>query len=376
MRDLPQWPTPAAHLTRHSPDKVTFYFAPASLRDTARRFLEGFPGLVTYAVKANPGSEVLANLVAAGVDAFDVASPEEMRAVRSVSASAALHYNNPVRSQAEVAFAISNEVDSYSVDCPTELAKLAEVPRDREVSVRLALPICGAVYDFGSKFGAGPEEAVTLLRQVCNLGFDPSLTFHPGTQCDDPGAWESYINASAEVANAAGVTLARLNVGGGFASHRTGSAPDLERIFKRILRVTELAFDGRAPKLLCEPGRAMVSEAFAVAARVKAIRARGDLFLNDGIYGGLAECRDMDVVDRIRVIAPDGKPRNDAPVSLKVFGPTCDSIDMLPEPLSLPSDTNEGDYVIFYGLGAYSASLSTRFNGYGLGDPVTVDVLT
>ena len=34
-------------------------FRPDTLRRTARRFLRGFPGMVSYAVKANPSPEVL-----------------------------------------------------------------------------------------------------------------------------------------------------------------------------------------------------------------------------------------------------------------------------------------------------------------------------
>ncbi len=372
MRELPHWPSPEAHLIRHRPDDVMLYFAPPVLDKTAQAFQSGFPGLVTYAVKANPGSEVLANLVASGVTTFDVASPQEMAAVRAVSASAVLHYNNPVRSHQEVARAIDLDVASYSVDCPRELQKLDGVPRDREVSVRLAMPISGATYDFGGKFGVGPKDAIALLRDVVAMGFTASLAFHPGTQCNDPSAWESYIKTAAEIARAAQVRLSRLNVGGGFASHRVGDAPDLGRTFQAIARATTGAFPGDVPKLLCEPGRAMVAEAFAIAARVKAIRARGDVFLNDGIYGGLAEARDMVMVDRVKVLSPDGVQRQGDLVPRAVFGPTCDSIDMLPDPLSLPSDTQDGDYVIFRGMGAYSACLSTRFNGYGLSDPVTV----
>ena len=55
-----------------------------------------------------------------------------------------------------------------------------------------------------------------------------------------------------------------------------------------------------------------------------------------------------------------------------VFGPTCDSIDRLPDPLPLPGDLAEGDYLLIAGMGAYTRCLSTDFNGYGLRDVVTV----
>lgn len=372
MRDIPGWPDPAAHITRHRPDRAMLYFAPRVLQATARRFCDGFGGLVSYAVKANPGEEVLANLAAAGLRAFDVASPREIYAVRAVCPQAVLHYNNPVRSPEEVAAARALGVASYAVDCGRELDKLAGVAPGTEIAVRLALPVAGAVYDFGAKFGAGPERAAELLRDVAARGFTPAMTFHPGTQCADPQAWASYIDAAAQVARSAGLRLARLNVGGGFAAHRVGGAPDLAAIFARIRAETDRCFGPDAPDLLCEPGRAMVADAFTLATRIKALRGDGSVFLNDGIYGGLSETRDMMMTDRVRVMSPQGTRRRGAPVPRAVFGPTCDSIDRLPDPLALPEDIREGDYVLFDGMGAYSRSLSTRFNGYGVGDPVTV----
>jgi ornithine decarboxylase len=373
MRNRPDMPDPRAHLLRHAPDAPVLYFSPARLQATAREFLQGFPGLVTYAVKANPGEEVLANLVRAGLKAFDVASPEEMRAVRAVAPDAVLHYNNPVRSPAEVATAVKMGVRSFSVDSLSELYKLrGKVSQNSEISVRLALPVAGAAYHFGEKFGAAPGPSAELLRAVADCGFTPSITFHPGTQCADPQAWGSYIKAAADVARTAGVRLHRLNVGGGFAAHRTGAAPDLGAIFARIRAEVAQHFGAEAPTLVCEPGRAMVAEAFSLALRVKALRDSGAIFVNDGVYGGLTEIRDIGAPDRITVIAPDGTPRRGDLRPRVVYGPTCDSIDRLPDPLPLPGDLAEGDHILIAGMGAYTRSLSTGFNGYGLRDVVTV----
>lgn len=376
MRETPPWANPAAHIARQRPGAALFYFCPATLRATARRFLDGFDGLVSYAVKANAGDAVLANLVTAGITTFDVASPREMEAVRAVCARAVLHYNNPVRAPEEVATARAMRVVSASVDSAAELAKLAELPRSTEIAVRLALPVTGAAYDFGAKFGAPPEAATALLREVAAMGFVPAITFHPGTQCADPAAWGSYIAAAAEVARAAGVRLARLNVGGGFAAHRTGPAPDLEAIFSHIAKATRAAFGPARPVLVCEPGRALAAEAMTLATRVKALRAGGAVVLDDGIYGGLREAQDIGCGDRIRVLAADGTPRTSPTVPRVVFGPTCDSLDRLPAPVALPAALAEGDHVLFDGMGAYAGCLATRFNGYGPLETVTVAALS
>ncbi len=374
MQNIPAlWRDPETYLARVAPDHPVLFFAPSVLHATAQRFLEGFGGLVTYAVKANAHPAVLSNLVAAGVSGFDVASPAEMAAVRAASASAALHYNNPVRSAVEVAAGISHGVASWSVDCHSELDKLRDVPKSCEIAVRFALPVAGAAYDFGSKFGATPDEAVDLLKRVSREGWVPTLSFHPGTQCEDAAAWVEYIHAARDLVERSGVAVARLNVGGGFAAHRTGAAPDLEAVFGAIETAVTAAFGQDAPQLICEPGRAMVSEAFTLSAGIKGMRPDGDtVFLNDGIYGGLVDIRDMGLPERVHVVADDGTWRMGEPKARIVFGPTCDSLDRLPDGLPLPNDSEIGDFVLFPGLGAYSLAMTTVFNGYGVSEVVTV----
>lgn len=371
------WSSPRAHLLAARPDDAVLFFAPEILQATARRFLSGFPGLVTYAVKANDAVEVLENLVAAGLSTFDVASPSEMRAVRAVAPDAVLHYNNPIRSLAEIEAAKRFGATSYSVDSVNELDKLSDagLASGTEVAVRLHLPVPGAAYDFGAKFGASPDKAAYLLEKVASRGFRPAMTFHPGTQCADPAAWAAYIAACAEVGRRAGVTLGRLNVGGGFAAHRTGSPPDLEAIFAGIGTAVAAAFGSDRPALVCEPGRAMVAEAFTASARVKAIREDGAVFLNDGIYGSFAETPILGNVDRVEVVVASGIPRRGPPVPRSVFGPTCDSLDRLPGVMPLPADLAEGDWLLFHGMGAYSRATLTRFNGYGIERIVTVEML-
>lgn len=361
---------PAKWLAREQPDEPVFFYDPRVLAAQARRFHDGFPGEVTYAVKANPDPLVIEALARCGMSAFDVASPEEMDLVRSVAPKARLHYHNPVRSASEIAAGRRHGVTSWSVDRLSELDKLGDIT-GTEIAVRLKLPVAGAVYDFGSKFGAVPEVATALLRVVVDRGGVPSITFHPGTQCRAAQAWVSYIDASAEVARRAGVTLHRLNVGGGFPAHREDPAPDLEAIFAAIGAAAERAFGADMPALVCEPGRAMIAGAFELALRVKAVSGNA-IFLNDGIYGGLSEWRDLAPSQRLTAYAPDGSLRQGEARDREVFGPTCDSLDRLSDRVALPADLEEGDHILFHACGAYSTALSTRFNGYGARRIVTL----
>ena len=338
-------------------DTPVHFFAPAILADRLARFRAGFPGLVTYAVKANPAEQVIAQLWAGGLHGFDVASPAEIAMITTLCPGAPLHYNNPVRSGAEIAAGIAAGVVSWSVDEIGELDKLSGIAPGSEVAVRFKLPVAGAAYNFGAKFGAEPDDAVALLQAVAARGLSPALTFHVGTQCCDPAAWTTYIHAAAGIAARAGVTIARLNVGGGFPSGRDGQGVDLQPYFDAISAAVAV-FPTR-PVLICEPGRGLVGDAFAYAVQVKSSRGER-VYLSDGIYGGLSEFPSMGV-PAFRVVGR----ANAATTPRIVYGPTCDSLDVLPGRVDLPTDLGLGDWIVFSATGAYLNGVTTMFNGYG-----------
>ncbi|MFT4012488.1 MAG: type III PLP-dependent enzyme [Paracoccus sp. (in: a-proteobacteria)] len=362
------WDDPAHIIRELAPEHPVMVFCAPVLVANLRRFQRGFPGCVTYAVKANPDRAVIRMLVRAGIAGFDVASPHEIELIGRLAPGAARHYHNPVRAEAEIAQALRAGIRVWSVDSLSELDKLTRqaLPPGTEIAARFKLPVAGAAYDFGAKFGAEPDLAARLLRRIAALGHVPSLTFHPGTQCADPAAWESYILMARRIGDMAGVRPRRLNVGGGFPSYRVAAAPPpLEAIFARIDDAATRAFGQARPELVCEPGRALCADAFSLITRVKALRDGGPVFLNDGVYGGLTELPQIGNLDRIEVFSPAGRRRRAPPVARTVFGPTCDSLDRLPGELPLPGDLAEGDHLVFHGAGAYSIVTNTHFNGFG-----------
>jgi len=372
------WNSPTDYLAARHPDHPVHFFAPAILQAKAQVFVAGFNGMVTFAVKANPDPMVISNLVAAGVNGFDVASPNEIRLILDVAPQAALHYNNPVRSRKEIQFAVNSGVKSYSVDGFNELAKLVEIvpPKEVELAVRFKLPVSGADYDFGDKFGAVPEKAIKLLQSVQKAGFTPALTFHPGTQCEDPQAWETYIIEAAKIVQASGIHIKRLNVGGGFPTRMNGNTPNLQQFFDLIKNTVEKAFGENHPPLICEPGRALVAESFVHVTRVKSVNDDGDVFLNDGIYGGLSEFPNISASRKHEVVTSTGVVKSDQMRPARIFGPTCDSIDVLPGKYNLPADIAEEDYILFHSMGAYVNGVTTDFNGYGQLETITVLALS
>ncbi|MBB4301583.1 ornithine decarboxylase [Rhodobium orientis] len=371
------FPDVAALIAARAPEHPTLCFSPARARASARAFQSGFPGLTTYAVKSNPTPELVRAFAAEGITAFDVASTVEMELVRGVLPTAVLHYNNPIRSDHETDVALKRyAVRHFVVDDREGFERLAahvDDPAKIEVSVRIRPARNMALHDFRSKFGAEPEDAAPLLSEIDRRGFRTGLTFHPGSQCGDPAAFVALVFDAAGVAREAGVAPTSLNVGGGFpARYRGGDAPELDRYFRDIGDAFARTFDPDKTRLVAEPGRALCAPTMSLLAEVKHRRANGDVFLNDGIYGSLMELSQIPIEPPVLVRrGPHILTGPAAPV--RVYGPTCDPLDVLPKPVPLPEDIRPGDRIEFGMMGAYSSATITSFNGYGRIETATVE---
>lgn len=364
------------------PDAPLFCFSGPQLHERAQVFLKGFPGEVTFAVKANSSSQVIKGLADAGLKAWDVASVHEMAMVSKIVPKARFHYHNPVKSRREITDAYKiHKCRRYVVDCREELAKIADSigpVKDIEIAVRFVLPRdrASSAHDFSTKFGAPDHICVELLKGVVGLGYSPLLTFHPGSQATEPKTYVRHIEAAARIARTANVAITKLNVGGGFpANYVLSPAPEPQVFFKAIEKAVLKAFgkDNR-PALECEPGRGLVATCMSLLTRVKLVCTDGDdIFINDGVYGGLMEYMQVPELEPPFRVIRDGKVIEGSTKSWKVFGPTCDPLDVLPHRLDLLTELREDDYIEFGSLGAYGIATMTNFNGYGGHAVVNVD---
>lgn len=364
-----------------NPDEPLFCFSASELNARAQQFIANFPGEVTYAVKCNPSAEVLATLAAAGIHTWDVASVHEMKSVSAATPKAVFHYHNPVKSRSEIEDAYKvHGCRRFAVDCREEVQKINDVigadPKV-ELAVRMVLPRerGTSAHDFSTKFGAPEHIAVELLHLTAKLGYIPVLTFHPGSQSKEPQVYARHIEAAARIARNAGVTIGKLNVGGGFpANYELSTAPEPEVFFRTIEQAVIKAFGNQRPELECEPGRGLVATCMSLLTRIKLVCTDGDdIFINDGVYGGLMEYMQVPDLQPPFRIFRDGAELEGAAKSWKVFGPTCDPLDVLPHRLDLYAGIKEGDVIEFGTLGAYGIATSTRFNGYGDHKVVAVD---
>jgi ornithine decarboxylase len=351
------------------PEEPIHCLRPATVAATARDFVQAFPGDVLYAVKCNPDPAVLRALWHGGVRHFDCASLAEIRLVRDMFPDAWIHFMHPIKARGAIREAWERHgVRDFVLDSGAELAKIRTeatttgVPGALGLVVRIALPKGGAKLDLSGKFGADFDTAVTLLRTARGCAATLGVSFHVGSQCLDPVAWRDALALTGQVIRAAGVKVDVIDVGGGFpVAYPDQEPPALGAFFAEI----EAGFERigiSGARLWAEPGRALVAAGTSVVVQVHARRGNS-LYINDGVYGSLADAGTLGFRYPVRLIRPGGEAATET-IEFSLYGPTCDSADVMRGPFLLPADAAEGDWIEIGQLGAYGACLRTAFNGF------------
>lgn len=328
---------------------------------------------VFYAVKANPALPITTALNAAGAS-FDAASLTEIRTCLAAGAPAArISFGNTVKKVSDISAAAELGVDLFAFDSMAELQKIAAAAPGARVFCRIVVANDGARWPLTRKFGCAPDEAVPMLLAARAAGLLPAgLSFHVGSQQTEPERWREGISRCADLFEALareGVMLELINLGGGYpVPYHNDDGADSEHVFGAIGRALSESFGNDLPRVLVEPGRALVatagklrSEVVLVTERIYGGRQRW-VYLDVGRYGGLAETEGEAIQYPI-----DFEPGSSSVAPAVIAGPTCDSHDVLYENTlyDVPVDLEAGHMVTFCNAGAYTSTYaSIGFNGF------------
>ena len=373
--------TPLDLVRERSPERPVAFARPDAVAVAARWFQENFKGDVFYAVKANPSPWVIETLVANGVTSFDVASIPEIELVSQFAPGSRMAFMHPVKSRRAIAQAyFDHGVRTFALDTHEELAKIVEATggaSDLNLMVRLGVDAEGAAYSLSGKFGVDVHQAPALLLAARRATQElMGVSFHVGSQCMRPTAYQSAMAQASRALVRAGVFADVVDVGGGFPSVYPGMIPpDMSDYIDSIDRAFAEMMVHETTELWCEPGRALVAEASSILTKVEL--KKGDaLYLNDGSYGSLFDAAHTKWPFPVKLIRGEDGAAEEVEGPLRPFrfyGPTCDSLDHMPGPFWLPEDVREGDYVEIGMLGAYGVAMNTRFNGFGDAETVVVE---
>ena len=350
------------------PDKPVYCIRKKSILSASKFFQKNFPGKILYAVKTNPHPEVIKTLLKSGINQFDVASVEEIKAVRKFDQVSKCSFMHTIKSREDISEAyFKYGVKTFALDTKDELIKIIESTsnaKDLELFVRVAVSNEHAEIDLSKKFGAINSEAAGLLRLVKQHSKKIGLSFHVGSQCMHPISYSKGISEIANIIKKTKIVPDYLNIGGGFPTiYPDLIPPSLESYFDEIKKGLENLKIEKLPEIICEPGRALVAESGSTIVRVN-LRKKQKLYINDGTYGTLFDAGTPNIVFPSKMI----KDNSNKIISKKLtafdfYGPTCDSMDYMKGPFLLPNNIKENDYIELGQLGSYGLTFRTQFNG-------------
>lgn len=365
------------------------------------------------AVKCNPDLAIASTLAECGVN-FDCASATEMDMIVSkvgVSPDRVI-YAHPTKAPSQLRYAVDNGVDLTVVDSIEEVEKLAALHPTAKIVVRIKVDDTNSAMPFSAKFGADLSAVPAIMDRASKLGMAVvGVSYHVGSGCEHPDTFYKAVGAANTAfgyGKAAGHAMTLLNLGGGYPGRADPGAPThmLPSIFPTVAARINAALNeffpesrvdsvsGQPIRVIAEPGRYFVSSCQTMATPIIAQRIEGDpagdgmsrLYISDGVYGSfncvifdqqkpspsfvpreLLEAPDAAAV--LEAMTPLAPPSDDDEVPsqhMSVWGPTCDSVDLVVKDLRVPLGTRigTGDWFVWDNMGAYTNASASTFNGF------------
>ncbi|MHC4549811.1 MAG: type III PLP-dependent enzyme [Planctomycetota bacterium] len=332
---------------------------------------------VYYSVKANPNPAVIRAFVEAGAGLEVASGAEYVRARAAGGAPERIVFAGPGKTAPELALAVREGIGEIHLESDEELAALAGLGREVNVSVRFnpSAEASGGAMRMGGKpaqFGFDEErlpEVVTAIHAQPRLRFCGVHMF-AGTQILDAevlvGQWRHALVVARRAADLAGGPVATVDLGGGlgipyFANE---SALDLETVRREAAALfAHLDQDPalRDARFILEPGRFLAGPAGIYLCRVLSVKeSRGTIFvvLDGGMNHHLAASGNLgQVIKRDYPIVNASRPEDAPAAETVVVGPLCTPLDTLGRKVVLPA-TKPGDLVAVLQSGAYALSAS------------------
>ncbi|MFE4871780.1 diaminopimelate decarboxylase [Streptomyces sp. NPDC056682] len=357
------------------------------VRDRCRTYRSAFPeAQVLYAAKAFL-CRALAHWVEEEGLGLDVCSAGELElAVTAGFPPERIVLHGNAKSPHDIETALRLGVGRIVIDSPSEIARLAAAVGPgghQKVMVRVVPGISAGGHDkirtgtddqkFGLSLTDGhAQHAISRIlgqRQLELVGLHCHLGSQITTVKPYLAAVRRMVGLMARIRDTHQVTLPELDMGGGHGvAYRPGEeALDITALARRMRAelIESCAAAGlTVPRLLVEPGRAIVGPAGVALYRVLAVKRTGDnLFV--AVDGGMSDnprpaLYGVGYAPRLIGRASTAPSRR-----ATVVGRHCEAGDVLAAGTDLPGDVHPGDLLAVPVAGAYHLSMASGYNLVG-----------
>jgi diaminopimelate decarboxylase len=370
-----------------------FVLDEADVRYRCRSYAEALPNAeIAYAGKAFL-CRAMAHWIGQEGLSLDVCSAGEVTVASAAGFPGQrliLHGN--AKSPADLDAAFHYGVGRIVIDSLPEIARIAALaPRRQRVLIRVtpgvdahahravATGVEDQKFGFSLSSGAAADAAQQVLAhpelELCGLHC------HLGSQLTDVLAYETaarkLLGLMAAVRARSGLLLTELNLGGGHAVPYVAGDEDFDLAgfavrMQRTISNECAKLRLPVPRLVIEPGRAIVNRAMVTLYRVLAVKHApgGRTFV--AVDGGMSDNPRPELYGArysVHAVRPSRTPSE----LVTVVGRHCEAGDVLAADVPLPADLRPGDLVAVPGTGAYNHSMASNYNL--IGRPPVIAVL-
>ena len=326
-----------------------------------------------YAVKCNPNPILLEALSSLGAS-FDCASENEIKSIIEITNDPTrIIFANPCKMSSQIRYARANDVDLMTFDCEEELYKIKLYHPYAKLILRLAVDDSKSVCKFNKKFGCKLDQVEELLNIAKTLKLNVvGFSFHVGSGCTSADNYYTAIQdcrKATDIAINLKINISIIDIGGGFPGvDKIIKFEDIaKRINDSIHDFYSKEIEDKSIQFISEPGRYFAEKTHTLVLNVigknKVKEDNGEetiiYYLNDGIYGSF----NCIYFDHSHPIILPFNERDGTLHKSRIFGPTCDSVDLIADEIMLP-ELAIGEWVYVEDFGAYTAASSSWFNGF------------
>ena len=341
----------------------------------------GHDHLVCYAVKANSNLAIL-NLFARLGAGFDIVSGGELaRVIAAGGDPGKVVFSGVGKTADEMRAALNAGIYCFNVESESELERLDAVAGEMgvraPVSLRVNPDVDARTHPYistglkNNKFGVAFDGALALYQRaaaMANLDVH-GIDCHIGSQLTELSPFLDAMDRVLSLIDrltAVGIAIRHLDIGGGIGIRYADEVPpDFADYARAILGKLQ----GRALKLICEPGRALVGNAGLLLTRVEYLKhgetknfAIVDAAMNDLMRPAL-----YDAYHHIQsAVLREGDRQ-----TYEIVGPICETGDFLGHDRELV--LQQGDLLAVMSAGAYGMTMSSNYNTRPRAAEVMVD---
>ncbi|MFE6622704.1 diaminopimelate decarboxylase [Streptomyces sp. NPDC057740] len=365
------------------------------VRERCRTYRHAFPEAdVLYAAKAFL-CRAMAHWVAEEGLGLDVCSAGELElAVTTGFPPERIVLHGNAKSPRDLETALRLGVGRVVIDSPSEIARLAAAvgpDGHQKVMVRVVPGISAGGHDKirtgteDQKFGLSIRDGYAQ-HAIARILDQPQLRLtglhcHLGSQITGVkpyiAAVRRMVGLMARLHEQHGLALPELDLGGGHGiAYRPGEpALDVTALARKVraeLAEACTAAGLAVPRLVIEPGRAVVGPAGVALYRALAVKRTGP-HTYVAVDGGMGD-NPRPALYGVRY-APRlvGRHSTAAPARVTVVGRHCEAGDILADDVELPGDIRPGDLLAVPAAGAYHLSMASGYNLVGRPPVVAVN---